>query len=330
MKARNGNMEGNPTMRAMARDRYGLPDVLELRQLARPEPGPGEVLVRVRASSVTIGDWLMLIGRPRIMRAAFGLLRPRARVLGREVGGVVVSVGADVTELRTGDEVYGEVDGGAHAEYVAAPERLLGRKPANLTFEEAAAVPIAGLTALQGLRDAGRMQPGHKVLVNGASGAVGTMAVQVAKALGAEVTAVCSGRNAELVRALGADHVIDYTRTDFTAGHERYDVIFDLAGSHGIRACRRVLTPKGVYVASTHRMRVLLSAAIVGLFARGRVTVFAQHQSRADLDTLSELIEAGRVRPVIDRRYTLADVPRAFAEQGAGHARGRKIIEVAS
>jgi NADPH:quinone reductase-like Zn-dependent oxidoreductase len=317
-------------MRAVARDRYGPPEVLALRQLARPEPGRGEVLVRVRASSVTIGDWLMLMGRPRLARAVWGPLRPRSHVLGREVAGVVESVGPGVTELRSGDEVYGEVDNGAHAEYVVAAARLLARKPSNLSFEEAAALPIAGVTALQGLRDTGRIQPGRHVLVNGASGAVGTMAIQVAKALGTEVTAVCSGRNAEFVRALGADHVIDYLRDDYTVADMRYDLILDLAGSHGISANRGVLTPLGVYVASTHRMGTLLRAALTSLWARGRVTVLAQRSSKADLDTLRELIEAGRVRPVIDRRYRLEEVDQAFRDQGAGHAQGRKIIEVAA
>jgi NADPH:quinone reductase-like Zn-dependent oxidoreductase len=243
---------------------------------------------------------------------------------------VVEAVGPGVTAFQTGDEVYGEVDNGAHAEYVVSPERLLARKPATLTFEEAAAVPIAGVTALQGLRDAGRLQPGHHVLVNGASGAVGTMVVQVAKALGAEVTAVCRERNAELARSLGADHVIDYTQADYTAGDERYDLIFDLAANHGVGANRRVLTPTGVYVASTHRLGTLTRAALAGLWARGRVVVLAQRESKADLDTLRELIEAGRVRPVIDRRYRLEEVARAFREQAAGHAQGRKVIEVTS
>ncbi len=323
-------MEGTPTMRAMTRDRYGPPEVLELRTLARPEPGPGEVLVRVRASSVSIGDWLMLTGRPRMLRAAWGLLRPRSRVLGREVAGVVEAIGSEVSEVQPGDEVYGEVDNGAHAEYVVAPERLLARKPATLTFEEAAAVPIAGVTALQGLRDTGRIRPGHRVLVNGASGAVGTMVIQVAKALGADVTAVCSGRNAELVRSLGADSVIDYSQVDYTAGDARYDLIFDLAGNHGLGANRRMLTPQGVYVASTHRMSTMLRAALTSLWARGRVAVLAQRESKADLDTLRELIEAGHVRPVIDRRYPLDEVARAFREQAVGHAQGRKVIEVTS
>jgi NADPH:quinone reductase-like Zn-dependent oxidoreductase len=314
----------------MTRDRYGSPDVLALRQLARPEPGRGEVLVRVRASSVTIGDWFMLTGRPRVLRAAWGPIRPRSQVLGREVAGVVEAVGPGVTELRAGDEVYGEVGGGTHAEYVVASERLLARKPATVGWAEAAAVPIAGVTALQGLRDAGRIEVGHRVLINGASGAVGTFAVQVATALGAEVTAVCGARSAELVRSLGADHVIDYAAADYTSGEERYDVIFDLVGNHGVGANRGVLTPTGVYVASTHRLGVLLRAAAAGLFARGRVVVLAQRESKADLEVLRELIEAGRVRPVVDRRYRLEDVPRAFVEQAAGHARGRKVIEVTS
>jgi NADPH:quinone reductase-like Zn-dependent oxidoreductase len=251
-------------------------------------------------------------------------------VLGREVAGVAEAIGPDVTDLRLGEEVYGEIDNGAHAEYVVAPERLLARKPATLTFEEAAAVPIAGVTALQGLRDAGRIRPGHRVLVNGASGAVGTMVVQVAKALGADVTAVCSGRNAGLVRSIGADSVIDYAQADYTAGEQRYDIVFDLVGNHGVEANRRILAPTGVYVASTHRMSTMLRAALTSLWARGRVAVLAQRESKADLDMLRELIEAGHVRPVIDRRYPLDEVARAFREQAVGHAQGRKVIEVTS
>jgi NADPH:quinone reductase-like Zn-dependent oxidoreductase len=298
--------------------------------LDRPSIKPDEVLVRVRASSVSIGDWFWLTGTPRIMRLASGILRPRDRILGRDLAGVVEEVGPDVHRFSPGDEVYGEVSFGTHAEYVAAREDKLARKPANLGFDAAAAVPLAGVTALQGLRDSGRIKPDARVLVNGASGAVGTFAVQVAKAFGAEVTAVCSGSSAELVRSIGADHVIDYATTDFTAGPERYDIIFDLAGSQPIGRCRAVLTPAGVYVASTSNLGVLLRAGLTSLVARGQVTVLAARESKEDLDVLRELIERGAVTPVIDGRYELSQIPDAFRAQGAGHARGRKVIAVSA
>lgn len=317
-------------MKAMVRDRFGSADVLQLREVERPRVGPDEALVRVHASSVSIGDWFWLTGTPLVMRPVSGLLRPRDRILGRDLAGVVESVGPEVHDLRPGDEVYGEISGGAHAEYAAAPARLLARKPATLSFEQAAAVPLAGVAALQGLRDAGRIKAGQHVLVNGASGAVGTFAVQIAKALGTEVTGVCSARNAELARSIGADHVVDYAREDFTRGESRYDLIFDLVGSRPIRACRRVLTPTGVYIASTSRLRVLLGAALLSLVAGGRVAAHAAHASRADLDVLRELIEAGKVSPVIDQRYDLSQVPEAFRQQGLGHARGRKVVSIAA
>ena len=315
-------------MKAMVRDSFGGPDVLELREVERPRVAAGEVLVRVHASSVSIGDWFWLTGTPLVMRPVSGILRPRDPILGRDVAGVVEAVGADVTSLAVGDEVYGEISGGAHAEYVAASEDALTRKPANLTFEQAAACPLAGVTALQGLRDSGRIAAGQHVLINGASGAVGTFAVQIAKAFGAEVTAVCSGRNAELVRSIGADDVIDYTTTDFTEGRERYDLIFDLAGSQPIGRCRRVLSPNGVYVASTSRLTVLLRASLTSMVAGGQVAVFAAKESKADLDALRDLIEQGAVTPVIDQRYQLGQVPEAYRSQGAGHARGRKVVSI--
>lgn len=315
-------------MKAIVRERFGGPEVLELRDIERPSIKAGEVLVRVHASSVSIGDWFWLSGTPRIMRLASGIVRPRDPILGRDVTGVIEAVGSDVTTLHPGDEVYGEVPFGAHAEYVAAAADLLVPKPANLGFAEAAAVPIAGVTALQGLRDKGRIEPGQRVLVNGASGAVGTFAVQLASHFGAHATAVCSADSAELVRSLGADAVIDYRTTDFTAGEDRFDLIFDLAGSQPIGRCRKVLTPTGVYVASTSNLRVLLRAALASPFAGGQVAVFAARESPADLRTLTGLIEQGAIDPVIDRRYELAQTADAFRDQGAGHARGRKVITV--
>jgi NADPH:quinone reductase-like Zn-dependent oxidoreductase len=250
-------------------------------------------------------------------------------VLGRDLAGVVEAVAPGVTSPRVGDEVYGEMDFGAHAQLAAVPAASLARKPANLSFEAAAAVPVAGITALQGLRKGGS-KAGQHVLVNGASGAVGTFVVQVAKALGAQVTAVCSADAAELVRSIGADHVVDYAREDFTAGTARYDLIFDLAGSRPVGACRAVLAPAGVYVASTGRLRVLLRAALASITARGQVVVLSAKESKADLDELRDLIERGLISPVIDRTYALEQVPEAFRDQGAGHARGRKVVIVSA
>ena len=315
-------------MKAMVRDRFGDADVLELRDVERPSIQSDEVLVRVHASSVSIGDWFWLTGTPLIMRPVSGLLRPHDRILGRDFAGVVEAVGEGVSSLTPGDEVYGEAANGAHAEYLAIAADKVALKPANLSFEEAAAAPLAGVTALQGLRDSGRISSGQQVLINGASGAVGTFAVQIAKAFGAEVTAVCSAGSADLVRSLGADHVIDYASTDFTAGTERYDLIFDLAGSQSVGRCRKVLTPTGIYVASTSELGVLLRAGLTSMVARGQVAVFAAKESQADLEALRELIERGAVKPVIDGRYTLAQTPDAFRDQAAGHARGRKVVTV--
>lgn len=321
-------MEDVRKMKAIVRHRYGGPEELELADVDRPTPGPGEVLVQVRASSVSIGDWYWLTGHPTLMRAAWGIRRPKGHVPGRDMAGVVEAVGPGVTRLKAGDEVYGEVDWGAHAEYVVTSAAKITRKPANLTFEEAAAVPIAGVTSLQGLRDAGRLQPGGHVLVNGASGAVGSFAVQIGKALGAEVTGVCSTRNLERVRSLGADHVIDYTQADFTDGEPRYDLIFDLAGSRSIRACRRVLRPGGVYVSSVGRLGWIARAVVLTITSRGGVVMFAAKESTADLETLRGLIEDGTVRPVIDRTFSLDTAADAFRAQGQGHAQGRTVISV--
>ncbi len=317
-------------MKAIIRDRFGSPDVLELRDVERPTIERDEMLVRVHASTVAIGDWFWLTGTPRIMRMASGIFRPRDPILGRDVAGVVEATGNGVTDFVPGDQVFGEIPNGAHAEYIAAPAELFARKPAELSFEEAAAVPIAGVTALQGLRDSGRIKPGQRVLINGASGAVGTFAVQIAKSYGADVTAVCGTDSADLVRELGADHVIDYRTTDFTAGTERYDLIFDLAGSQPIGRCRKVLTPTGIYVASTSNLSVLLRAVLASLVSGGQVVMHSAKESQADLEFLCGLIEKGAITPVIDRRYELAQVPDAFRDQGAGHARGRKVITVAA
>jgi 2-desacetyl-2-hydroxyethyl bacteriochlorophyllide A dehydrogenase len=313
------------TMQAIIQDTYGSPDVLKLQEVDKPEPLAGEVLLRVHASSVNTADWIALTGRPYAARLAFGLVRPKHRIPGIAVAGEVAALGTNVTQFKPGDEVFGEVQS-AYAEYVCVPEDRIGPKPTNLTFEEAAAVPLAGITALQGLRDKGRVQPGHQVLINGASGGVGTFAVQIAKALGAEVTGVCSTRNVDTARSLGADHVIDYTREDFTKSRTRFDAILDLAGSRPLADCRRLLTPGGVYVASVGRLGWVAKVAFASLFARQHIVSLTARQTQQDLAVLKEMIESGKVKPVIDRRYTLAEVPDALRYQGQGHAQGKIVI----
>jgi NADPH:quinone reductase-like Zn-dependent oxidoreductase len=281
----------------------------------------------VFGASVNPADVFLMRGVPRMVRLERGLLRPRSPLLGKDVAGVVAAVGPGVTGFEAGDEVYGEV-GGSYAELACAPEALLARKPRNLSFEEAAAVPLAGITALQGLRDKGRVQAGQRVLVNGAAGGVGTFAVQIAKAMGAEVTGVCGTDCAALVRSLGADHVVDYTREDFSACEGHYDLIFDLVGSRPLRACVRALQPKGLYLAAMGKVGWLLKAALVGLVSR-RVAVLTTAPNRSDLDELRELVERGAVTPVIHRRFALHQVPDALRLQEAGHARGKTVISMA-
>lgn len=315
------------TMRAVVQSAYGSEDVLELREIETPIPADDEVRIRVRASSVNYGDWLLMVGRPYVMRLAFGLLRPKRAVIGQDVAGEVEAVGRSVTRFRPGDAVFGEVSG-AYAEVVCVSEDRLALKPRTVSFEQAAASPIAGVTALQGLRDAAKVQPGAKVLINGASGGVGTFAVQIAKALGAEVTGVCSTRNLELVRSLGADHVVDYTRQDFTESAVRYDAILDLVGLTATSACQRILSPTGVYVSSAARLGRLLVNALMSLTPGSNVTVLAAKATPEDLAAVGELLATGAVAPVIDRRFTLSEVPEALRHQGLGHARGKSVITV--
>jgi len=319
-------------MKAIVHRRYGSPDVLGLEELPNPEPGPGEVRVRVRAASVFAGDVYVMRGAPFFVRFATGLRRPRNPIPGIDLAGVVDVTGPGVTDLRPGDEVFGFA-AGSLAELVCVPAGQLVRRPANLTLEQAAAVPEAGLTALQGLRDHGHVQPGQRVLVIGASGGVGTFAVQIAKALGAEVTGVCGPANLELVSSIGADHVIDYTRTDVTTAGERYDVILQAAGTASPRRLRRALVPGGTLVLSSGQGRVagvdrILAATILNPFVRERLAVFVTKENGADLATLAAMIEAGQVRPVIDRTYPLAQAAEAMRYLEAGHARGKIILAV--
>lgn len=319
-------------MKAIVQHKYGAPEaVLELQDIDQPVVGDDEVLVRVHASSVNPADWHFMRGSPYFIRlAGYGLRRPKNPVPGIDVAGVVDAVGKDVTRLRPGDEVLGWCRG-AYAEYACAAEDHFVPKPANITFEQAAAVPIAATTALQGLRDKGQLRPGQTVLVIGASGGVGTFAAQIAKALGAEVTGVCSTRNVEMVRSIGADHVIDYTREDFIGGEKRYDLIFQLAGTRSPSDCRRALTRRGTLVLCSGDGRLsgidrIVTAMVSSPFVSQRLVTWVSTINSRDLLTLTGLIEAGEVTPVIDRTYALSETPAAILYLEEGHTRGKVVI----
>jgi NADPH:quinone reductase-like Zn-dependent oxidoreductase len=321
-------------MRAAVRERFGPPDVVEIRELEKPSPGDDEVLVRVRAASLNLGDWYAVAGRPYIGRVEMGLRAPKETRLGTDYAGVVEAVGKAVAGFEPGDEVFGGRTG-AWAEYVVAKaDRAIVPKPTSVSFQEAAAVPVAALTALQALRDRAGLEPGQKVLVNGASGGVGTFAVLVAKALGAEVTAVCSTKNVEQATALGADHVVDYTKADFSRDGRRYDVVIDIAGNRGWSAYKRVLEPKGtlVCVGGPRRNRVLgplggvIWKRIAGVFSSRKVTFFIAKFNKADMEALGELLAEGKLTPVVDRQYELAEIGDALRYLGDGHPRGKVVI----
>ncbi|ELS58717.1 NAD(P)-dependent alcohol dehydrogenase [Streptomyces viridochromogenes] len=324
-------------MKAVVQDRYGSADTLEFRDIDQPVPAADEVLVRVHAASVNAYDWHYMHGDPKLARAVFGLSRPKARVRGRDFAGRVEAVGSGVTGLKPGDEVYGEADG-AFAEFVCAKDGMVGPKPANLTFEQAAAIPLAGNTALIGLRDVARVQPGQAVLVNGASGGVGTFAVQLAKAYGAEVTAVCSTRNVDLVRSLGADHVIDYTREDFTRSGRRHDVVLDLVGNHSLAGFRRAVAPTGALVLSgggvyeggslVGPMGLFFKRQLVAPFARQRLLELSARQTKATLAALCELAESGKMTPVVERTYPLSEAAEAIRYLEVEHARAKIVVTV--
>jgi NADPH:quinone reductase-like Zn-dependent oxidoreductase len=308
---------------------------LELINIVKPTPAADEVLVRVKAASVNPLDWHYMRGSPYLMRLGSGLGRPKDSRIGVDFSGTVEAVGANVTKFAPGDEVFGRRSG-AFAEYVVVPEdRALALKPENVTFEQAASVPIAALTALQALRDKGNLEAGQKVLINGASGGVGTFAVQIATSMGAEVTGVCSTRNVEMVRSLGADHVIDYTREDYTKSGEQYDLIIDMVGNHSLMANRKVMAPDGTFVivggASGDWLGPLLrpiGAMVLSPFVEQDFMMLLAKIDRDDLESLGRMMEAGQVTPVIDRRYSLAEVPAAIRYSEEGHARGKIIIEV--
>ena len=327
--------EATDSMRAVTQDTYGSSETWHLTDIDQPEIEAEEVLVRVRAAGLDRGTWHSMTGRPYLMRImGFGLRAPKNRVPGLAVAGTVVAVGSKVTRLAVGDEVFG-VSRGAFAEYAAAREDKLARKPSNLTFEQAAAVPVSATTAIQGLR-AGRIEAGQKVLILGASGGVGTYAVQLAKAFGAEVTGVCSTAKTGLVRSLGADHVIDYTAEDATDGPNRYDLILDIGGNTRLSHLRRVLTPTGTLVIVggeskgnwTGGFGRSLRAPVLSLFVRQRLTMLASKEHYADLEPLTELIEAGKITPSIDRTYPLDEAQEAMRHLEAGQVRGKVAIVI--
>src|SRR5947199_132193 len=327
----------NP-MKAIVYCDYGLKN-LKLENIEKPTPNDDQLLVRVRAASVNPYDWHFIEGTPKIMRAmGVGLRKPKDTRLGVDFAGTVEAVGKNVTQFKPGDEVFGG-RGGAFAEYVCPrATRAVALKPANITFEEAASVNIAGITALQALRDKGKVQPGQKVLINGASGGVGTFAVQIAKSFGADVTGVCSTRNVDLVRSLGADHVIDYTKEDFAKGAERYDVMLDNVPNHSLSECRRVLNPKGKYVmiggGGPNDSRWIgpfgrvIKTMVLSLFISQKMGMMMAELNQKDLTALADLMQSGKVTPVIDRTYTLSELPQAIEYLEQGHARGKVVVKV--
>jgi NADPH:quinone reductase-like Zn-dependent oxidoreductase len=320
-------------MKAIVCTQYGSPEVLQLKEVEKPAPKDNEVLVKVHAASLNAGDWHILRGEPLLRLTTWGLLKPKHKILGDDIAGRVEAVGRNVKQFQPGDDVFGISNFGAFAEYKCVPEdKYLYLKPASMSFEEAATIPMAATPALQGLRDKGQIQSGQKVLINGASGGVGTFAVQIAKSFGAEVTGVCSTRKLDMVRSIGADHVIDYTQEDFTKSEECYDLILDVAAYHSIFDCKRALRPKGIYVCIGGSMTRYLQAMFLGplismMGSKKMGTVFGPPNQK-DVVFLIELFEAGKVVPVIDRRYPLSEVPEALRYLEEGHARGKVVITV--
>jgi NADPH:quinone reductase-like Zn-dependent oxidoreductase len=322
-------------MKAIVYEKYGPPEVLKLKEVEKPTPGDNEVLIKVHATSVNAADWRHLRADPFLVRLMAGLLKPKNQILGADIAGRVEAVGRNVKQFQQGDEVFGDISEygwGGFAEYVCASEDALVLKPANMTFEEAAAVPLAAVTALQGLRDKGQIQPGQKVLINGASGGVGTFAVQIAKSFGAEVTAVCSTGKMDMVRSIGADQVIDYTQEDFTKNGQHYDLILAANGYHPISDYKRALSPKGIYVmtggSGAQMFQAMLLGPFISMTGSKKMGALSAKSNKKDLVFMKELLEAGKVVPVIDRRYTLSEVPEALRYLEEGHAKGKVIITV--
>jgi NADPH:quinone reductase-like Zn-dependent oxidoreductase len=314
-------------MKAFVQNKYGSPETLRMAEVAKPAPDAGEVLIKVRAVSVNPADWHSMRGKPLFSRLTLGLLRPKHQILGVDIAGEVEAIGSAVTQFKPGDEVYAnllEHGYGGFAEYVSVPVDAIAMKPANLSFEEAAAVPMAAVTALQGLRHHGEVHPGQKVLINGASGGVGTFGVQIAKSFGAEVTGVTSSQKIELVHTLGADHVIDYSKTDFARGENRYDLIHDAVGNRSVPDLKRALVDGGK--AAVTGFTSVTNLMAVSLRGGKDIAVVSAHVHHQDLQLLCELIEAGKVRPEIERRYSFAEIPAAIAYLEEGHASGKVVV----
>ena len=323
-------------MRAIVYEKYGPPEVLQLKNVEKPTPKKDEVLVSVQAASLNAGDWHALRGTPFLQRLESGFPYPKVKILGADVAGIVEAVGENVTQFQPGDEIYGDLywcGFGAFADYVTIHERSVSLKPTNLTFEEAATVPQAAFTALHALRDQGQVQPGQKVLVNGASGGVGTFAVQIAKAFGADVTGVCSTHNLEIVRSIGAGQVIDYTQEDFTQNDQCYDLIIDIAANHSLTDLKRILNPQGICVVvgfSTlvHMIGVTLFGPWMSRNGTKKIGMLMPKEDETDLTVMKEMIEVGKVVPIIDRQYAFDDVPEAIRYLEEGHARGKVVISM--
>lgn len=322
-------------MKAIFATKYGPPDLLELKEVDQPVPFKDEILIRVRASSINAFDWRTLRADPFFIRFMSGLTKPKNPILGADVAGTIEAVGSEVTQFQVGDEVFADTSasgGGSFAEFVTTPEKFVAGKPANLSFDEAAAIPLAAVTALQGLRDKGQIRREQKVLINGASGGVGLYAVQIAKAFEAHVTAVCSSSKIEIVRSLGADHIIDYTKEDFTRMDDRYDLIFAANGNRSMFDYRRAVAPGGIFVLGGGGMKQFFSfvfwGPLLSMFGGKKMVNYVAQPNRSDLNFLRKLIEAQKIRPVIDRRYTLDEVPDALRYVESGHAAGKVVITV--
>ncbi|MDQ0201195.1 NAD(P)-dependent alcohol dehydrogenase [Neobacillus ginsengisoli] len=322
-------------MKAIVYNKYGPPDVLELKEVEKPIPEDNQVQVKIHAASVNYGNLVLLKGEPFVARFAFGLLKPKYSIPGGDIAGRVEAVGKNVKQFQPGDEVFGDLSGcgwGGFAEYVSVPENVLAPIPSNMSFEEAAAVPMAAVTALQSLRDKGKIQSGQKVLIYGASGGVGTFAVQIAKSFGAEVTGVCSTRNLDIVQSIGADHVIDYTKEDFTKKTMRYDLILAANGYQPISVYKRALNPNGIFVhvggSGVQMFQTLVLGPWISMTGSKKMGGFLQRPNQKDLIFMKELFEAGKVKPVIDRRYKLSEVPDAFTYFAEGHAQGKVVITI--
>ncbi|WP_438315528.1 NAD(P)-dependent alcohol dehydrogenase [Sporosarcina sp. FA9] len=322
-------------MKAIVCNKYGSPDVLELIEIEKPMPLENQVLVKVHSASLNFSNLVLLKGKPFLARIAFGLLRPKYTIPGGDIAGVVEAIGKNVKQFQPGDEVFGDLSScgwGGFAEYVSVPEFALALKPTNISFEEAAATPMASVTALQGLRDKGKIKSGQKVLIYGASGGVGTFAVQIAKSFGAEVTGVCSTRNLEIVHSIGADQIIDYTKEDFTQKKERYDLILGVNGSNSISAYKRALKPNGNFVhvggAESQMFQSLVLGPFISMTGSKKISNLLQRANQKDLIYVKELLETGKIKPVIDKRYKLSEVSEAFKYFQEGHAQGKVVLTV--